>query len=129
MSFGLGSTAYNILTQLRDINANYQTYFDQEGIFGLIKFLVVIMNKIMIDDEIWNKVLISYKKSTDFESVKNYIEVFGKTQDKYYYSEEPMEKKIIILLMWLMIIIPKVHFMLDKNMENRIKNCFNRWRI
>ena len=25
--------------------------------------------------------LISYKKSTDFESVKNYIEVFGKTQD------------------------------------------------
>ena len=81
MSFGLGSTAYNILTQLRDINANYQTYFDQEGIFWFNAIPSGDNEQIMVDDDIWQRVLISYKKSTDFESVKNYIEVFGKTQD------------------------------------------------
>ena len=81
MSFGLGSTAYNILTQLRDINANYQTYFDQEGIFWFNQIPSGDNEQIRVDDDIWQKVLISYKKSTDFESVKNYIEVFGKTQD------------------------------------------------
>ena len=81
MSFGLGSTAYNILTQLRDINSNYQTYFDQNGIFWFNKIPDGTNEQIMVDDDIWKKVLISYKKSYDFESVKNYIEVFGKTQD------------------------------------------------
>lgn len=81
MSFGLGSTAYNILTQLRDINSNYQTYFDQNGIFWFNKIPDGSNEQIMVDDDIWKKVLMSYKKSYDFESVKNYIEVFGKTQD------------------------------------------------
>ena len=81
MSFGLGSTAYNILTQLRDVNANYQTYFDEDGIFWFNRIPMGSNEQIMVDDDIWKKVLISYKKSYDFESVKNYIEVFGKTQD------------------------------------------------
>lgn len=81
MSFGLGSTAYDILKQLRDINANYQTYFDQDGIFWFNAIPSGENEQIMVDDDIWSRTLISYKKSTDFESVKNYIEVFGKTQD------------------------------------------------
>lgn len=81
LSFGLGSTAYNILTQLRDINPNYQTYFDQDGIFWFNRIPMGSNEQIMVDDDIWEKVLISYKKSYDFENVKNYIEVFGKTQD------------------------------------------------
>ena len=86
MSFGLGSTAYNILAQLRDINANYQTYFDQQGVFWFNQIPSGENEQIRLDDDIWDKVLISYKKSTDFESVKNYIEVFGKTQDEGYQS-------------------------------------------
>jgi len=35
----------------------------------------------MVDDDLWKKVLISYKRNYDFENVKNVIEVFGKTQD------------------------------------------------
>lgn len=81
MSFGLGSTAYNILSQLRDINANYQTYFDQDGIFWFNRIPSGENEQIMVDDDIWKKTLISYKKSSDYESVKNVIEVFGKTQD------------------------------------------------
>jgi hypothetical protein len=81
MSFGLGSTAYNILAQLRDINACYQTYFDQDGIFWFNRIPMGSHEQIMVDDDIWKKTLISYKRSYDFESVKNVIEVFGKTQD------------------------------------------------
>lgn len=81
MSFGIGSTAYNILTQLRDVNANYQTYFDEDGIFWFNRIPMGSNEQIMVDDDLWKKVLISYKRSYDFENVKNYIEVFGKTQD------------------------------------------------
>lgn len=81
MSFGLGSTAYNILTQLRDINSNYQTYFDQNGVFWFNKIPDGSNEQIMVSDDLWKKVLISYKRSYNFEDVKNYIEVFGKTQN------------------------------------------------
>lgn len=81
MSWGIGSTAYNILTQLRDINANYQTYFDVDGIFWFNPIPMGKDEQIRVDDDVWKKVLISYKKNSDFESVKNVIEVFGKTQD------------------------------------------------
>ena len=81
MSFGLGSTAYNVLTQLRDVNSCYQTYFDQDGIFWFNRIPMGSHEQIMVTDDIWKKTLISYKRSYDFESVKNVIEVFGKTQD------------------------------------------------
>lgn len=81
LSFGLGSTAYDILKSLRDINSNYQTYFDVDGIFWFNQIPSGENEQIMVDDDIWSKVLISYKKSYNFEEVKNYIEVFGKTQD------------------------------------------------
>ena len=89
LTFGLGSTAYNILAQLRDINPNYQTYFDVDGIFWFNQIPMGKIyegqtgtnNQIMVDDDLWKKVLISYKRNYDFENVKNVIEVFGKTQD------------------------------------------------
>ena len=126
MSFGLGSTAYNILTQLRDINANYQTYFDQEGVFWFNQIPSGENEQVMIDDSIWEKVLISYKKSTDFESVKNYIEVFGKTQDKKYRSkasEEPdgVRKNYYTPYGVAYDDNPASPFYVGQNMENRIR--------
>ena len=70
-----------MISQLRDINAGYQTYFDQDGIFWFNAIPTGSNEQIRVTDDIWNKVLISYKKTTDFESVKNSIEVYGKTQD------------------------------------------------
>jgi len=110
MSFGLGSTAYNILTQLRDINSNYQTYFDQNGVFWFNKIPDGSNEQIMVDDDIWNKVLISYKKSYDFESVKNYIEVFGKTQDDGHTPYGVAWEKN-----------PDSPFYVGENFENRIR--------
>lgn len=110
MSFGLGSTAYNILTQLRDINSNYQTYFDQDGVFWFNPIPSGENEQIRVDDDIWKKVLISYKKSSDFESVKNYIEVFGKTQDDGHTPYGVAYENN-----------PESPFYVGDNMENRIR--------
>lgn len=114
MSFGLGSTEYNIISQLRDINANYQTYFDVDGIFWFNPIPSGYNEQVMVDDDIWNKVLISYKKSSDFESVKNYIEVFGKTQDNgltpYGFAADTN---------------PNSPFFIGLNNENRIRIVLN----
>jgi hypothetical protein len=37
---------------------------------------------IMVNDELWRKVLISYDRSLDYDNVKNAIEVYGKTNDQ-----------------------------------------------
>lgn len=142
MTFNLGATAFNIISQLRDINSGYETYFDVDGVFhfrqipyslyapwtigstnrtGVLEpksyrkgekcsynvngFSYIFESKldnnynhvptdpvwwqqmshvydeVFADDSLWERVLISYNKSYDFESVKNYIEVFGKTQN------------------------------------------------
>ena len=126
MSFGLGSTAYNILAQLRDINANYQTYFDQEGVFWFNQIPMGDNEQVMVDDKIWEKVLISYKKSVDFESVKNYIEVFGKTQEEKYRStpsEDPTGTSKDYYTPYGVAFDnnPDSPFYVGQNMENRIR--------
>ena len=110
MSWGLGSTAYNILSQLRDINAGYQAYFDQDGIFWFNQIPSGANEQVRVDDDIWEKVLISYKKTADYESVKNYIEVFGKTQDDGHTPYGVAYENN-----------PESPFYVGENMENRIR--------
>ena len=77
----VGGTIYDILRELRDILPNYQMYFDVDGIFHFEPIPSGNNEQIFIDDDVWNRVLIDYNKSTDFSTVKNVIEVFGKTHD------------------------------------------------
>lgn len=77
----IGGTVYNILTELRDILPNYQMYFDEEGVFHFEEVPSGQNEQIFIDDDIWEHTLIDYSRNYDFTSVKNVIEVFGKTHD------------------------------------------------
>lgn len=80
ISIGLGGTVYDLIAQLRDINANYQTYFDVNGVFHFNQIPSGQNEQVMIDDTIWNKVLLDYSTDVSYETVKNTIEVYGKTQ-------------------------------------------------
>lgn len=82
----IGGTAYQILKELRDIVPNYQIYFDVDGVFHYDKVPSYANENIMVDDDIWDYNLISYQKNTDFESLKNSIEVYGKTHDIKHYG-------------------------------------------
>ena len=79
IAISIGGTAYDLLNQLANINANYQMYFDENGVFYYNQIPSGNDEQIMVNDDIWKDTLISYNTSISFENVKNYIEVFGKT--------------------------------------------------
>lgn len=92
ISLPIGSTLYDVMYQLADINSNYQMYFDIDGTFRYNAIPSGENEQIMIDDDLWKKVLISYNTDINFDNVKNVIEVFGKTLDDgttpHGYAEE-----------------------------------------
>ena len=79
ISISIGGTVYDILSQLAEINANYQMYFDTNGVFYYNQIPSGDNEQIRVDDNIWQRNLISYDTSINFEDVKNVIEVYGKT--------------------------------------------------
>ena len=89
----VGGTIYDILTGLRDIMPNYQIYFDINGVFHYEPIPLSYDDPVLIDDDLFNNVLISENINTDFENVKNYVEVLGHTWDVDYYS--PSDKTTV----------------------------------
>ena len=77
----IGSTIYNLLYQLNQININYQMYFDTDGVFIYEKIPDGVNEQIIIDDDIWSKCYISHTVNVSFEDLKNSITVLGKTHD------------------------------------------------
>lgn len=86
MAFDQGSTRYDILAGLRDILPNYQIYFDEDGVFHYTVIPSGVNENVIIDDSTWDNVFISEQINPDFESVKNVIEVYGKTHSVEHYS-------------------------------------------
>lgn len=72
---------YDILEQLRLIIPYYQMYFDVDGVFHYTTTPIGANEQIMIDDDIFGRVLEGYTINTDFEYIKNEITVIGKTHD------------------------------------------------
>lgn len=80
-----GGFVYDILSALRDILPQYQIYFDVDGVFHYDLIPTGDDEPVVITDDIWKTILIGEDISTDFASVKNYIEVYGYTHDPEYY--------------------------------------------
>ena len=81
VEIGMGDTVSGLVTKLAEINSNFQVYFDTNGIFNYNMIPSGHNDPVMVTDDIWKDVLISYNKSIDYENVKNVIEVYGKTND------------------------------------------------
>lgn len=83
-----GGTIYDVLNELRNILPNYQIYFDVDGIFHYEPIPDDTNEPVLIGDDFLKKVLIGEDIDTDFQAVKNVIEVYGRTHDvSYYYSD------------------------------------------
>ena len=83
-----GGYVYDILAKLRDILPQYQIYFDADGVFHYDLIPSGDNEPVVITDDIWKNILIGEDISTDFASVKNYVEVYGYTHDPEYYPSE-----------------------------------------
>lgn len=77
----MGGTIYEALLSLKNIVPNYQIYFDVDGIFHYEPTPSGDNEQIRASDDLWEKTLVSYQVNTDFENVKNVVEVYGKTHD------------------------------------------------
>lgn len=87
-----GVTVYDILTALRDIMPNYEMFFDEDGVFHYQMIPTGDDEPNMLDDDLLTELVMDEVINTDFESVKNYIEVYGHTWDLKYYSSASTTK-------------------------------------
>ena len=102
----VGGTAYDLLCQLRDINPNWEMFFDVDGVFH---FQQIPSGKVIIDPEsgeegeptpvvdqtMWDKLNVSYNLDTNFENVKNYVEVLGKVHEPNEYGTVTINDNVL----------------------------------
>ena len=102
----IGGTAYDLLRELRDINANWEMFFDVDGVFH---FQQIPSGKVIVDPEsgeegeptpvidqtMWDKLNVSYNLDTNFEDVKNYVEVLGKIHEPHEYGTVTIEDSVL----------------------------------
>lgn len=89
-----GGYVFDILSKLRDIMPKYQMYFDVDGVFHYEPIPSGEDEPVLITDDIWNSVVTGETISTDFTTVKNYIEVYGRTHEVQYYDANPIFTRV-----------------------------------
>ena len=108
INIDVGGTAYDLLCQLRDINSNWEMFFDVDGVFH---FQQIPSGKVIIDPEsgeegeptpvvdqtVWDKLNVSYNLDTNFEDVKNYVEVLGKVHEPNEYGTATINNGLLDL--------------------------------
>lgn len=86
LTFPQGTTVFSILSTLRDIYPNYEIYFDVDGVFHYNAIPTGQNEPIQITDTLWQSTVIGEKVDVDFQNIKNYIEVYGRTHSPAYFS-------------------------------------------
>lgn len=105
----IGGTAYDLLHQLRDINANWEMFFDVDGVFHFqqIPSGKVILDPYtgetgeptpLVDNYMWNKLMTSYSYDTSFEDIKNYVEVLGKMHEPSEFGTATINSNVLTLV-------------------------------
>lgn len=84
--FTSGSTAWDMLSALRDVYPMYQMYFDVEGVFHYEPIPTGDNVLPVATDDIWKQNVLSEDLTVDFENVKNVIEVFGSVHSPQFYG-------------------------------------------
>ena len=94
LKFTNSNTYYDILKALLDIDPTMQMYFDVDGVFRYEKTPMGENEQIIVNDDYWKKTLLSYSRDYDFEKVKNYVEVVGKTHTIKNYADATVDGSI-----------------------------------
>ena len=80
-----GGTSYDLLSELRDINPNWEMFFDVDGVFYFQEIASNAGTKDdvvpFVDAETFKLLDSSAHLDTSFEDVKNYVEVYGKVNE------------------------------------------------
>ena len=82
-----GGYVYDIISKLRDISANWETFFDVDGQFIYQPISAYNDDEIIADEDLFNKLILRYQNNINFQNVKNVIEVFGKSLNPDRYGD------------------------------------------
>lgn len=74
-----GSTIYDLLTEIQNMYPTYEFYFDENGVFIYQPIPTGQNENVVADDNIFSQLYTGYQLATNFEDVKNVVEVFGRT--------------------------------------------------
>ena len=82
----IGGTVFDILKELRDINPNYEIFFDVNGTFVYQEIPQGYDDPIIVDNDTWDKVCLSSEKNKKFDEIKNVIDVYGRAIEPSYFQ-------------------------------------------
>lgn len=74
-----GTYPIKIITDLRDLYPNYQTYYDDDGVFVFSQIPTREDDPVVLDCDIMDKIIISEDKNADFKEVCNVHDVWGQS--------------------------------------------------
>lgn len=97
INIDIGSTTYDLLTQLRDINPDWEMFFDVNGVFRFQQIPNGQNESPELEDDVWDKIGLGYNLNTNFEDVKNYIEIVGKQIEPDEMATSTLEDDTLIL--------------------------------
>lgn len=81
----MGVTIYDLLVEIRDLYANWEMFFDVNGVFHWQQIPDGENEPIVVNfDELRQKLIISDSINVDFENVKNNVIVYGRLLDNGY---------------------------------------------
>lgn len=87
MTFEAGSTAYKVISEIINLYAGTQMYFDVNGTF-IISRIPTSKNEInMLTDDILQPILINEQINTSLSNVYNHIKIYGKLNEPDYYTK------------------------------------------
>ena len=89
VEFSSGTTVLAVLTKLRDLYENYETFFDENGDFYCRLIPSGDDDEIIFDSDFFDSILISEDSTLDFTEVKNVTEAWGKCFEPDWYTETP----------------------------------------
>lgn len=88
LEFGQGSTVYDLLKGILNVYPAYEMFFDINGTFVYQEIPDGEGDPVLVDDTLWQSVNASESMTSDFQNVKNSIEVYGRTHDPAHFSTE-----------------------------------------
>jgi hypothetical protein len=86
LKYNTGSTAYDVIKEVRDLYPGWETFFD-EDVFICQPYPTCASDPVVLDEDILSELVISEDCTVDLSKVKNVSEVWGKCLDTDYYSE------------------------------------------
>lgn len=86
--YNAGMNAYQMIKDMVDLYPGTQMYFDLNGTFIISRKPTKKDERVVLNDELLQPILISEQTTTSLKDIYNHIEIWGKVNETDFYSKE-----------------------------------------